>query len=212
MIGEPLFAIASKVAPLVRGGRFRFNRVLSEAAGKSSDGEPWAAILTNDLNAHERLYIRADWHAKGRLGISGMVPDAYRAGEWTSDRASRITVAADRHPAGIAGDIMRRLLPAYRKELAQRLADENTRKGAAEILEQKINLLQSVSLDFSRLHYERDKYTFRTRGGCGTASQYYDGEWRVEVRLGFDDLVRLLVWLNGNTRQAPSESELQLCE
>lgn len=212
MIGEPLFAIASKVAPLIRGGRFRFNRVLSEAAGKSYEGEAYQAILTNDLNAHERLYIRADWHAKGRLGISGMVPDAYRTGEWTSYRASRITVAADRHPAGIAGDIMRRLLPEYRKELAQRLADENTRKVAAEILEQKIHLLQSVSLDFSRLEYERDKYTFRTRAGSGAASQYYDGSWKVHLNVSFDDLVRLLVWLNGNTREAPSESELQLCE
>lgn len=213
MEGEQLFALAAKVAPLIRGGRFRFNRVLSESEGTDYKGVPFAAVLTNDQNQNERLYMRTDWHAKDRVAINGMRPDG-RKGDWSAFRSTRITVAANRAPAGIAGDIMRRLLAPYRKELTEALANQSQRKRAAESLENSVHLLSlqcSKPLErYDRWRTDLEKWQFDCHLSGGTIERMYDGDWQVTLnRMPFADAIRVLAWLNSQASTKPAEEEAE---
>lgn len=182
-----LFRLAAAIAPQIIGGRWRFNRVLSEP--KPGD---WASTtLTNDLQPLERLHLRESWNSKGRLTIAGAFPPKSSA-----PRDCSITVSPGRDPRAIGRDIAARLLPDYRTKLAVCLADRDARADAEEARAQRFHALATVCQKLERYPYDSRKHSFDTARAHGTLEEVYDGTVEIGVRVSFDNAVRLLAWLN----------------
>lgn len=188
---EALYEFAAKVAPHVGRG-WRFNRLLSE---DREFGYGHQAILTNDANRNERLRINGnDYRHKARLSISGVYPK----GAWLKERVS-ITCHKTRSPAAIGHDIARRFLPDYRKALAQAIEDAAIKAGQEEAFRLRLAALASQCREFKAYPYDHSAaYHFETRQANGRVKHYDSLEAIVdfEMRLSFDDAVRLLAWLN----------------
>jgi hypothetical protein len=88
----------------------------------TSLGDGWSASLVEgrtvlDHRDGRKVYLAVTWDATSRITISGgysPVPNHYI---WS--RRPAITVSSTQTPAAIAGEISRRLLPAYEARLAE---------------------------------------------------------------------------------------------
>lgn len=182
-----MFELAARIAPQIIGGRWRFNRVLSEDPQRYHR----QAVITNDLRPIERINLGEDWNAKGRVCVRGEFPPKSNA-----PRGCSITVSPTRDPRAIGRDIAARLLPDYRAKLAQCVIDRDARAGAEEANAQRLHALATVCRKLERYPYDSRKHSFDTRRAHGTLEEVYDGTVEIGARLSFDDAVRLLAWLN----------------
>lgn len=150
--------------------------------------------IFNTADRRERLSLSLnDWHHKGRLSVYG-IKAAYK-------KRGQITVDPKRPPAQIAAEIVRRSLPEYREGLADLRETEARMQAAADAKEAQRGCLLAVcpsieeARDFNRSGL---MYTFKGRPGVSGVirDNGYDGKFTVELSIRFDEVVKVLAFLN----------------
>ena len=178
-----LFEIAQGVAPLL-DGKWRYNRLAEE-----NEKSHWQnrAVLNDDTQAGRQIVFSSCWNRKGRIEISGPLP----SGRYSK---TRITVGETRNIPAIAADIERRFLPGYLKEWTEAEADQQARAETMELYRHQVDILRRVLPDFRQAHGHQltgyDEFYF-TGGKVRLGGSSAD----LNLRLPFDDLVRVLMFL-----------------
>lgn len=185
--------IAEQAAPFITGA-WRFNRLASE---KRSSEWRTIAVISDDEQPGRTIDLRPDWNKSGRIAISGSMPD-------NSYYQGHITVSDQRSGKAIAGDINRRLLPDYLRCWSKRHADHVERARKAVEFEQKRYLLSQILPGFrdGYAHGSEERFYFEAgndglRGKVQMYKYYSEDTATLEVRLTFDQLVKLAAFISG---------------
>ena len=139
--------LAEQIAPFLKG--WRYNRVLTDQLS-----EHWQSpcILSN---GNRRFRIGTSWRDKGRVSVSG------------EHSRHTITVSPNRAPRAIAGDIERRFLPVYLKDVTEYEKSVQSMADKAEVVRQQTELLRKVCPNLrvghghsSEMHFDGGSYRF----------------------------------------------------
>ena len=179
-----LFDIARGVAPLL-DGRFRYNRLEEEKANYDWGNR---AVLSDDTKTGRQIIFKNCWRKSGRIEITGLMPRGYGR--------TAITVAQTRDIPAIAGDINRRFLPPYLEEWNTRQAEINDRAAKLEAYGHQVDLLRRICPEFRKSQHGEltgyDEFYFQN----GQVRLSSDSNSQLRLSLPFDDLVRVLMYLN----------------
>ncbi|WP_158881955.1 hypothetical protein [Amycolatopsis anabasis] len=120
----------------------------------------------------ERLHVRPGTRtvSKGRVEISGVLDNKFTR---YNEPNHVITVSPDKAPARIAGDIERRLLPAYQEALAENKRRKAEHENAEAEKERTLTTLAGILPDSTRLGGQPDHVGF---GGGKYGSRRIGGE------------------------------------
>lgn len=155
------------------------------------ENEAWTeyrqrAVLQDDT-AHGRRIILSDYYGgEGRLEVMGVFPD-----RWSE--TPRITVAMSRSIPAISADINRRFLPVYLKEWEKAKALYDEGKERQEDLRIRVNLLKHIVPSMRpswHSHKEVATDYYLSKGKLRLSP--YDDNVHLEIKLSFDQLVRVL--------------------
>jgi hypothetical protein len=124
-------------------------------------------------DGQQRLLVRlGGWKLDGRAEIRGSYP--------ASDlrpTVVKITVAVDRRPEHVAGQIRRRLLPRYAEQLSQVTAHMAERQAAAAKRTATENELISILPTLHRSTYGPDRLSWSPPGRAyGSVTLHHDGD------------------------------------
>ena len=157
---------------------------LGSAAEGEGRWEKWARLERDDGSA---VTLHLVTYPKTRLAISGIFPrDGQNGGDYGpsghgTDQRVTIHVGAERPAKAVAGEITRRLLPAYlpqyAKALERKAADEEGRARADALADRLASVLGEKISDPHR-NGER-------------CVRLYRGEWYGDVRIGHGGSVKI---------------------
>lgn len=187
---ERIHEIAQEAAPLLTGA-WRFNRVRSQAVDKRY---VWTsvAIISDDSTPGRAIRLRRCWRNRNRFSISGEIRGSAGSGESTK----RITVDASRESRLIAGDINRRLIPAYLEEWKELEEQESRRRAVQEKLTHRLNLVKRFCPDLRPNPYSRGTRFFWNHQGHTSELEMYSGDdVRLGLRISFDEALRIIAQL-----------------
>lgn len=181
----PLFTLAEEVAPLLTG-QWRYNRLAEKRSNIRHANE---AVLNDDTQPGRQLVLRPSWETPGRIRVAGVLPQGLSK--------TRITVSEQRTSPAIAGDINRRLLPAFLAEWQAAITRRQAREAELELYGYQVELLRQFVPEFHQL-YRRDltgadEFYFQD----GALRLYSGYNATVRLSLPFTDLVRVLMALYG---------------
>lgn len=187
---EMLVELATAAAPHL-DGHWRVNRLQAE---ERSSGWLKVAVITDTQQMGRALELRECGIQSGRVSISG---DLRKRSGKVYRSEQKITVSPNRTGRAIAGDINRRLLPVYLKEWMS-CEIENVRQARRDDeFVQKLHLIQSflptLKSENGRSLVDTDRFRFRCREDLHGQITMYKSYHRIrlEVSLGFDDLLKL---------------------
>ena len=161
--------LAELTAPFLKG--WRFNRVLSKGA------DSWRPIATFSNDDRETFLMCTHWRNESRFKIYG------------EHSQHSITVAQNRAPQAIAGDIQRRFLPQYLDDVAKYRQDQANRKASQATERLQYDLMEKACGELKE-HWNHQHKT-RFEGGFFSFG-YNETSNNIEFNsLTFDEMLKL---------------------